>query len=271
MKVTAKLLLTAVILFMVSGCSENAEVDSTEFASSSSYLTSAVRDILGDDVGIISLTGPGNCPGHFDISPRQVACVSQCALLFRLDFQSSFDAKLSQAVDRGLRIIEIKPAGGLCVPKTYLDVCRQVGNALVESKRLSRESADKRLKQIESRIKEIVAEVKKQVKSSSLVGANVLASNHQMEFCRYLELNVVAFFTGSDDPALINNAVSTGRDNAVKAVIGNVPQGARVPQRLADELGAACIMFENFPADKAEGYDEMLRTNIDRLWSDGGN
>ena len=47
-------------------------VPSPAIAASSSYLASAVRDVMGDDQSVLVLAEPGMCPGHFDLRPSQV-------------------------------------------------------------------------------------------------------------------------------------------------------------------------------------------------------
>ena len=257
-----------VILPLLVGCRGDTQQPEADVASAGSYLTAAVRDLLGPNAPVDSLAGPGNCPGHFDISPHQVARLARCKVLFRFDeFQSGFDRKLQQAVDRGLRIVPVKTPGGMCEPDTYLAACRQIADALVTAEMLSRRAADARLAEIETRLKTTAAQVRRRMASSGLSGAAVLAGNHQELFCRFLGLNVVGVFSAADAPAEMNRAVRKGKENAVKLVIGNVPQGRTVPDRFARELNARVVMFENFPslAPGRERFDAMLLTNLDRL------
>ncbi len=259
---------------LAAGCAEEAAAPpeaAARIAVASSYLGTAARDLLEEDVPLVELCGPGTCPGHFDITPGHLARLRRCRVLLRFDFQKHFDAKLRAAVEEGLAVVEVPESGGLCEPETYLAACRAVADALVSEDLLTRSAADARLVAIEVRAADLAEAARADVRKAGLGGTPVVAAHHQARFGRWLGLGVTAEFTASDDPAALNRAVADARDAGARLVIGNVPAGRVLADRLAGALGAPVVMFENFPlaGDGRRGYDAMVRRNVERLCAAG--
>jgi hypothetical protein len=87
--------------------------------------------MLGPDAPVLSLTGPGMCPGHFDVGPGQVHALRGAAVLVRFDFQADLDKLLEPHAGGGLRIVPVEIPGGMAEPRSFAAVCEQVAEALV--------------------------------------------------------------------------------------------------------------------------------------------
>ncbi|MFO8015422.1 MAG: hypothetical protein R6X20_19230 [Phycisphaerae bacterium] len=268
-------LILALVVLLAGGCADG-PADSAEpparIAVATSYLGAAARDLLNEDVPLVELCGPGTCPGHFDVTPGHLVRIRRCRLLLRFDFQKHFDAKLRAAVDDGLAVVEVPESGGLGEPETYRTACRTVADALVRKGMLSQPAAEARLRDIGLRLERLAVAVRSDVREAGLVGTAVVAAHHQARFCRWLGLEVAGEFQASDDPAALNRAVADARAAKARLVVGNVPAGRVLADRLAGALGAPVVMFENFPAagDGRRGYDGMVRRNVARLCAAGG-
>ncbi len=253
-----------------SGCDRKpGDTGGAAVAVSNSYLASAVREVAGGSVGVISLAPPGTCPGHFDIRPSQVDALRRCRVLLRFDFQQAVDAQLQHLSQAGLQIQTVAVPGGMCEPSSYLAACRQVAGAVVAAKLADAADAARQLGQIEQRLKVLSEECPGQIHRAGLDGAAVLCSGHQQGFCRWLGLNVAGTFSGSDSASLgqLDMAIEAGRQAGVRLVISNQPEGRGAADALAERLGARVVMFDNFPAaprDKGT-YEAMVRGNLERL------
>ncbi len=251
------------------GCSRSTETTPTELAVTNTYLESIVVDLLGDQTGIICLTEPGMCPGHFDVRPSQVARLRTCRLLLRFDFQSALDAKLAPLADHGLVIAEIRPDGGLSTPTAYLDACRQTAAALIQVGLMSEADADARISAIAQRMAELDSWVRDEVETAQLAGKRALSSVHQQGLCEWLGLDVVGTFRGADTVGVaeLESAVRAGTQAPVILVAANRAEGRRVADALADRLDATVVMLDNFP-DRDGGpprFDTLVRANVHRL------
>ncbi len=253
------------VLIVAAGCGRKETSPPPAVATSTSYLECAAREFLEDGEPVLRLAGPGMCPGHFDIRPSQIEQLRTCRMLLRQDFQASLEAKLSDLKAAGLQIASIKIPGGLCEPESYLCACRQTADAFVAAGLLDRPAADDRLEKVAERMASLGEWAKGQMEAAKLKDAPVLAGKHQAAFCRFLGLNVVATFRGSDTAGIseIDAAVRSARSAGAKIIIANLPVGRRLADSLAERLGAKVVVFGNFPT--GDGFDKLIRDNVTKL------
>jgi len=94
----------------------------------------------------------------------------------------------------------------------------------------------------------------------------VLTSNHQAEFARWLGLDPIATFVGSDTETVANVdhclKKAVGRD--VRFVIANRQEGTALAHALADRCEAKAVVFSNFPerCEQGVGFDRLLVDNV---------
>ncbi len=259
--------LLASVCLMVSGCKDSdVAVGGHEIAVTNSYLGCAVKDLRGQDGAILCLAPPGMCPGHFDISPVQVRQLKGCKLLLRFEFQQGIEQRLERMRQGGLDIQAVQTSGGLCMPDTYVAVCRQACGIL--SRTYPQEAArfQARLAAIEERMVKLAAELQGTVMESGIAGSVALASNHQAEFARWLTLDPVATFVGSDTESVANidHCLKKTAGLDVRFVIANQQEGVALAQALADRCKAKAVVFSNFPqtCEPEVGFDRLLRDNV---------
>jgi zinc transport system substrate-binding protein len=259
-----------VLLLLAPACQRPSEAgEGLALATTTSYLEAAVRDLLGDQVRVVRLAEPGTCPGHFDVRPSQVQELRRCAVVLRFDFQKSLDSRLADAGTNRPHAAEISIRGGMGQPDSYIAVCRQAANHLVGLKLLAQTNAESRLRSISNRLDALSRVATNRVRQAGLVGASVITSVHQRDFCQWLGLNVVAAFRAADTASIseIQEAIDAGRLAQIRFVIGNLPEGRRTSDALAERLKTRVIVFENFPAlkDGRVSFDEMLSANTEAL------
>ena len=172
----------AVVAFsalIVAGCMPAAEPSAhtvKPLAIASPYLEAAVVDLLGTDVPLVSLAGPGSCPGHFDIRPSQIRELADCRLLIRFDFQAGLDRKLAERQNGDPQVVAVSEPGGLCVPDTYLAVCRRLADRFAADGTMSRTDADAKLTEIARRAAALRKEVLGKIDAAGLRGAPCCAA-----------------------------------------------------------------------------------------------
>lgn len=235
-------------------------------AVSSSYLEAVVQDLLPGQP-VLRLAEPGMCPGHFDLRPSQIEALRHCRLLLRFDFQAALDAKLAPGAGAGARVAAVTLPGGMGEPASYLAACRQAAAALVERGLLAPAQAEARLRAIGPRVEAEAARLRRLVQAAGLIGCPVVSSVHQEALCRFLGLDVVATFGAADSTSMgaLDTAIRAG--GAARLVIANRPEGRRLADALAERLGAAVVVFDNFPDPERHGgrFDGLLRDNVLRL------
>jgi len=259
--------LCAFLPILTLGCRQgDAAENGPEVAVTNSYLQCVVRDLWGEDLGVLCLASPGMCPGHFDISPGQVRQLRSCRLLLRFDFQQGVEERLGRLREGGLDVQSVTPSPGLCVPDTYLVVCRQVGQVLSQAYPERAAQFTNRLGAIQARLAALGAELRNSLVDSGIAGAGVLASNHQAQFARWLGLDPIATFVGSDTETVANidHCLRRTVGREVRFVIANRQEGTALARALADRCQARPVVFSNFPevCDPGTGFDRLLRDNV---------
>lgn len=252
------------------GCGNKPGEDSVaEIAVTNSYLGCAVLDLCGNDTEVLCLAPPGMCPGHFDISPSQVEQLCDCRMLLLFDFQKQIEETLSRVKERGLKTSLVGETGGLCVPETYLAVCREVRDILLSEYPERNVRYQERLEVMEKNLAHLREELFEKMRQAGISSAKVLASNHQADFASWLGLETVATFVGSDIETVagIEQCIRKAEGQEVRFVIANKQEGTALAKALAEQLGAKAVVFSNFPelTGRPSGFDELLRANVDAL------
>ena len=262
--------LTATLVLLGAGCENKTnEASRTEIAVTNSYLGCAVLDLCGDDTEILCLAPPGMCPGHFDISPSQVKQLCECRMLLLFDFQKSVVQTLSRMEERGLKTAIVGKPGGLCVPETYLAICRKVSDILSSEYPERQAQYEQRLEVIENNLKQLQHEFSGKIRRAGISSVKVLTSNHQSDFANWLGLETLATFIGSDMETVtgVDHCIKKAEGQDVRFVIANKQEGTALAEALAERLGARTVVFSNFPElyGQTSGFNALLRANVNAL------
>ena len=257
-------------ILLGAGCENKADEENrAEIAVTNSYLGCAVLDLCGDDTEVLCLAPPGMCPGHFDISPSQVKQLCDCRMLLLFDFQKQIAETLSRVKERGLKTALVGETGGLCVPETYLAVCREIRDILSSEYPERKARYQQRLEVIGNDLKHLQQELFEKMRQAGISSAKVLASNHQADFANWLGMETIATFVGSDIETVtgIDHCIRKAEGQEVRFVIANKQEGTALAKALAERLGARAVIFSNFPElrGEASGFDALLRANVDAL------
>jgi ABC-type Zn uptake system ZnuABC Zn-binding protein ZnuA len=257
-------------LVAVSGCSGHRDsTNSRTIGVTTSWLECAVGDIAGERFETVRLLPPGDCPGHFDLSPGTISKLSGCRLLFRFDFQEGLDRKLSGLASRGLRIVPVAMPGGLCVPGSYLEACRQVEGAFQETFPDSGGEFRSRIAAIEKRLSDLSSVVRDRIAGAGLRGRKVVSSEHQSSFCGWLGMEVVAEFCRAENmtSSAVEEVIAAAERSGARLVVANLQEGRRVADSIAQRLRAAVVVFSNFPSMDAnqQRFDDLVLSNVESL------
>jgi zinc transport system substrate-binding protein len=255
------------IAVAVGGCRDDRDAEAAaDIAVTNSYLQCAVQDLAGHELKVMCLAPPGMCPGHFDISPAQVRQLRDCRVLLLFDFQQKVEAGLTRLKDSGLKTCLVTGPAGLCVPDSYLAVCREVTELLADAYPERAPQFAARLAAVEGRLARLGDELRTSVQGSPAASAPILVSSHQAEFARWLGLEPVATFVGSDIETVsnIDHCLQQAASHDVRYVVANLQEGTSLAQALAQRLGAQPVVFGNFPQEVAagKGFDALLRANV---------
>jgi|WetSurMetagenome_2_1015567.scaffolds.fasta_scaffold93193_2 zinc transport system substrate-binding protein len=265
--------IAVIVIACLAGCEKKSgSAPQSQIAVANSYLEAAVLDLGVDPSKVMSFVPPGMCPGHFDLTPSQVEGLLSCSVLLVFDFQNNISSSLPRVRESGLTIGVIAPPPGLCVPDSYLSIVRQAAAALESANLLSSADSAARLQAIEKRMKGLEQEIRSDMERAGLRDGPILVSKHQEVFARWLGLNPVGTFRGSDaeTPGPIQTALENAAKQPVRWVIANQQEGTELAQSLAKRLSVGLVIFSNFPnstvSEKGQPtFDALVRENVARL------
>jgi zinc transport system substrate-binding protein len=265
--------IVVIVIACLAGCeNKSGPAPRPQIAVANSYLAAAVLDLGVEPAKVMSLVPPGMCPGHFDLTPSQADRLLSCSILLVFDFQNNISSSLPRVRESGLKIGVIAPPPGLCVPDSYLSIVRQAAAALESANLLSAPESAARLQGIEERMKGLEQEIRSDMEGDGLRDGTVLVSKHQEVFARWLGLNPVGTFRGSDTetPGPIQSALENAAKQPVRWVLANQQEGTELAQSLAKRLSVRLVVFSNFPGPAGEGldrpgFDGLVWENLGRL------
>ncbi len=266
--------LVVVTLLMISSMPVSAassDNDPETVVVTTSMLAAAVEELLSPEapVEVIPLVPPGSCPGHFDLNPRVVPDLRRASVIVRHDYQQFLEERLAD-LGVGGRLVVASTPGSLLIPEHYLALVEQVHGVLLGVL----PGAEDQLRHAHQAVAARVSRHAQHARASAQPwrGRPVVASTMQADFCRWLGMDVVAELPRGEDvsPRELGELMALDPD----AVIGNLQEGVRAAEVLADRLQCPLVVLSNFPDvdGYGSGWDELFTANLERLaaaWADG--
>ncbi len=265
--VLAKLVLLPILISIGCNSGTGRKESKAIISTTSTYIESAIYDLTGGKIKVVGLSEPNMCPGHFDLKVKQVELIRKSSLFIRFDFQKGLDRKLKDIPKD--KIVSLGLKRGLCVPETYLGVCKQIANSIVKIKLAPKALVANQLRSIEKRMDTLKKTVKQKISANGLENLPVIVSTHQADFCRYIGLNVIDTFPSADKATLrqINKLIDKAKKYKVKIIIANLSEGDKLAKTLSNRLGVPYVIFANFPSRpiKVGSFDRMVIDNVKNL------
>ena len=257
------------VFLTIAGCGRTDNDDNAaEIAVTNSYIQSAVQEFLGSNKSVLCLTSPGMCPGHFDVSPGQISKLCKCKAVLYFDWQNAIEKSMVRVKEQGVEFYAVSALPGMCLPKSYLQTCRDVFEALSKVYPAEKETLTKKMEAIEQRLSAMEKQIGEKMDRAKLKGEKVVCSRHQELFAKWLGLDVVATFAGVDTESISNiqQSFDKTQGQSIRFIIANKQEGTDLAKALADRLGGKVIVFSNFPETD---FDELIGANLNQLLESG--
>jgi len=232
------------------------------------WLGTLVSDLLGEDVGVVSIVPAGNCPGHFDITPAQMTALRGARVTVCFAFQSKLRDDILRFDDKTMAVIVMEECGGLAVPSTY----ERSAAALAESLKVyfppKTELLAQRVEAIKKRMAVLAEECRAAAQKGNWTRQRVLVGIHQRDFCEFLGFGSITVFDTQtmENPAALNEFINAAQAAQVTAALANAQEGTQVAQTLARRFAIPLIVLDNFPRE-GEMFEDFVRRNLQALAS----
>ncbi|MCX8082536.1 MAG: metal ABC transporter substrate-binding protein [bacterium] len=220
-----------------------------EIITTTSVLSSAVKEIVKGKLKVENLVPSGYCPGHSDIKVKHLAEIEKSGLLFAHGFEPYLDQIKNSIKKEGFSPIIIKTEG-TCFSlenqkKIYNELTKILSEKFPQYKDFFETNSKKTLLEIEETDKKI----KNIIKKKQVAGISVICNGYIKNMLEYLGLEVIATYGRKEDlsPSQIKKLIEIGRKEKVSLVIDNLQAGPDTGKGIAEELRIPHITISNFP------------------------
>ena len=231
-----------------------------------SLLRCAVEEIGGSHVSVHMLIKPEGCPGHFDITPRDMSLLTNSRVIFSHGYEG-FIASAAKA--HKLRVTPIDVQGNWMKPEVYISALSAVTTALSKVDSAHRNKYQVRLKKLTQKYLALSKSTRAKLSSIKLSGTKVLCSAQQYEFVAWMGLSVAGTYGASDDftPRLLHQLTRIGKAQHVKLCIDNLQSDPIAGRQVAKDIGAEQVTVSNFPGGFAgtSSWQACFNDNIRRI------
>ena len=223
-------------------------------------LSSIVLAIGKDRVTFHTIIPYGMCPGHTDISPREISQVKNADLVLANGFESFLsDIILSKEIN----IFKIGTKENLMIPANHIRAAGELTNILIDKKPDSKifflKNCYDYIYEINRREKEILEKV------TEMRNKDVICASMNKDFIEYLGAIVIAVFPRDEDISLknLNDIITSARRNHPVLVIDNLQSSGKVGESIAKELNLPLVILSNFP--EKDDYLSTLQNNCNKI------
>ena len=271
--VTAILVLGLAVASLLGGCSP-AGTSKLKVVTSTSLIASLVERVGGNEVDVVNIIPPAQCPGHFDVKPGDIQRLADAALFFLHGWQGEMFSQdlIASANNPDLTVVTVDieglgsdwmtPPGQLAATDKITDALCQVD---AENSSVYQESATEYKEAIVAK----EAEIRARLNQANLSEVNVMCADMQAGFVEWAGFNIVATYGRPDSltPQVVRELVDTGRAENVTLIIDNLQSGQDAGKGVAEELGCRRIIISNFPGgfDDTEIWEKARDRNVELI------
>lgn len=263
LRICGKGLLPLIILLLFAWGGKSLE--EIKVVATTSLIGSIVQEVGGDRVEVRVIVPSGTCPGHFALRPSDLKLLANANLLLSHGWER-FTKRLLRSVQSRPKIArEIDIPGNWMVPGVYVKAVDRILPLLCELDPDDKEYFQNNATIYKRKILKSGEEIKKRAEEMGVGKINVICSEMQEEFLRWLGFNVVATYGRPSEftPRQIKRVVDMAKEKRVKIVVDNLQSGPEAGTPVVEEIGGIHVVLTNFPI---KSYLESLRDNTEKLF-----
>jgi len=268
--VTTILVLGLAVASLLGGCSPTG-TSKLKVVTSTSLIASLVERVGGNEVDVVNIIPPAQCPGHFDVKPGDIQRLADAALFFLHGWQGEMFSQdlIASADNPDLTVVKIDVQGNWMTPPVQLEATDKITAALcqvdAENCSVYQESATEYKEAIVAK----EAEIEARLNQANLSEVNVMCASEQAGFVQWVGFNIVATYGRPESLStqLIKELVDTGRAENVTLIIDNLQSGQDAGVPMAMDIGCTRIILSNFPGgfDDTETWEKAIDRNVELI------
>jgi len=268
--VTAILVLGLAAASLLGGCSP-AETSKLKVVTSTSLIASLVERVGGNEVDVVNIIPPAQCPGHFDVKPGDIQKLAEADLFLLHGWQGEMFAQeiIASADNPDLTVVKIDIQGNWMTPPVQLEATDKIIDALCQVDAENCSVYQEAATEYKGAIVAKGAEIEARLADKNLSSVNVMCSDQLPGFVEWAGFNIVATYGRPDSltPQLVRELVDTGRAENVTLIIDNLQSGQDAGKGVAEELGCRRVIISNFPGgfDDTETWEKAIDRNVELI------
>jgi zinc transport system substrate-binding protein len=266
------LLALGVVATLILGACTPAETANLNVVTSTSLIAQIVTRVGGDEISVINIIPPAQCPGHFDVKPGDIQKLADADLFLLHGWQGEkFSQELIDSVDNPDLVvvsldIQTTESDNWMVPAVQREASDRITDALCQVDSENSTAYQQRAADYSSAISAKEAELRAELDQVDLSAINVMCAQMQAGFVGWLGFNVITSYGRPDSftPQVVMELVDTGRENNVSLIIDNLQSGQDAAKAVAEELGCTRIILSNFPGGftDTETWEKAIEANV---------
>lgn len=267
-------ILAAVVFTMIpffGGCTAKSTPAELNVVTSTSLISQIVERIGGDNVDVINIIPPAQCPGHFDVKPGDIQKLTDADLFLMHGWQGEKFSQdlIASAGNTDLSVVTLNIKGNWMTPAVQEAAIDEISTAMIQADPDNSSAYEDGAAAYKNAISAKQAEVTERLSQANLSQVNVMCADQQMGFVSWTGLNVVDIFGRPETMTIqiVKDLVDEGRAAEVTLIIDNLQSGQDAGKSLAEDLGATRIILSNFPGgfDDTETWEKAIDKNIDLI------
>jgi len=268
--VTAILVLGLAVASLL-GCYSPIGTSKLKVVTSTSLIASLVERVGGNEVDVVNIIPPAQCPAHFDVKPGDIQKLADADLFLLHGWQGEMFAEdlIATANNPNLTVVKIDVKGSWMTPPVQLEATDKITDALcqvdAENCSVYQESATEYKEAIVAK----EAEIEARLNQANLSEVNVMCADQQAGFVGWAGFNIVATYGRPDSltPQVVRELVDTGSAENVTLIIDNLQSGQDAGKGVAEELGCRRVIISNFPGgfDNTETWEKAIDRNVELI------
>jgi len=268
------LVLSLVASALLGGCTAT-DTARLKVVASTSLITQIVERIGGDNVDVVNIIPPAQCPGHFDVKPSDIQQLADADLFILHGWQGEMFSEelIASANNADLTVVVLdipsNAQSNWMVPSVQQEAVDRVTAALSQVDAENGTAYQEAAAGYKSLIAAKEAELKSRLAQANLSEVKVICSDMQNAFLNWAGLNVVVFYGRPDSltPQVVKGLVDTGKAENVTLIIDNLQSGKDAGAGVAEELGCQRVILSNFPGgfDDTEIWEKAIDYNIELI------
>lgn len=230
-------------------------------AVTSKLIECCVRDIGKEKVSVTCIVPVSACPGHIDLSPKDIKTAKNADFLFCHGFEP-YAKKLGSR--HTFSVCENK---NMLIPKHYEEGLAFICAKLCEKDRKNSQYYKKNLNIATEKTKKLNAEIQK--KAKKLKGKSAVCSVNCKPVLLYFGIDVIASFPIPDKitPKTWTDIYRKTKGRKTDFCVDNLQSGKNVCLQLSKDIKAKHIATSNFPGGypNTDNMEKCLKYNLDLL------